>query len=283
MTVTTGRKSRLCERSSITMSVSRRPASSAINTEIRTIPPKLTRYSVRRLDHTHCEEIRLSDLRVRQSPLLGTSEAGTDQTPASRTQHVQGGTYPPTSGNSIATPAGNIGRRSSAPKVIVADAKMAARIHTATRQDRSRVRSAPTSNQGGRCNVLKGGSDVIRFGIAQEIVPRVSLASSPGPSPWPSTSAIQFSSGEGSPPLQPHASYASTLSAPSRRASGSGSRSALEALRAEREAAEAEARQAMARALPNIFPEILVAPPTAGGAGGSGDGMRRPRGWVAGA
>lgn len=187
------------------------------------------------------------------------------------------------SGNSIPAQAENVGRRSSAPEGAITDAQLAARIHAATRQDRSGIHTAPTSDQGGRARVPKGGGEGIRFGVEQEIVPRVSSASSPGPSPWPSTSAIQLSSGEGSPPLQPQASYTSTLSTPSARASGSGSRSALAALRAEREAVEAEARQAMARAAPNLFPEILVAPPTDGRAGLSGEGMRGPRGWVAGA
>ena len=249
--------------------------------------PNITRYSVRRLDHTHCEEIRLSDLRVRQSSLSGPAEADPDKTPAPQNQHkVRSSARPSTSGNSIQAPAGSARQRSSAAEGDdVPDAKRAARIDAATRRDRwSRVRSAPTSDQGGRGHAAKRGGNVIRFGVEQEIVPRLSAASSPGPSPWRSTSAGQFSSGEGSPGLQPQASYTSTLSGPSQRASGSGSRSALAALRAEREAAEAEARQAMARAAPNLFPEILVAPPTAGGAaGGSGNETRGPRGWVAGA
>eukprot|EP00752_Nemacystus_decipiens_P008616 g7695.t1 len=174
--------------------------------------------------------------------------------------------------------------RSSAPEGdSVPDAKIAADIHTVTRQDRSRVRSAPTSDQGGRCYVPKVGGDVIRFGAEQEIVPRVSSASSPGPSPWPSSSVVLVSSTESSPRQQPQTSYTSTLSAPAGGGSGPGSRSVLAELRAEREAVEAGARQALARVAPNLFPEILVAPPTTGDAGGSGNGMRGPRGWVAGA
>lgn len=219
---------------------------------------------------------------MRQSPPPGTMKAGADHTPSSQRQSsVQGNTPPSASDNSIPAPAGkNVGRRSSAPEGIAADAKSNSRNHAATREDRSRVRSAPTSDRGERGYVQEGGRDVIRFGIEQEIVPRVSLASSPGPSPWPSPSVVQLSSGGGSPGLRPQASYTSTLSAPSRRASWSGSRSALASLRAERELVETEARQAMARAAPNLFPEILV--PTAGEAGGSGDGMRGRRGWVAG-
>lgn len=211
---------------------------------------------------------------MRQSPLLGKLGLGADQTP------------PYTSGNTIPAHAGSIGRRSSAPEGNLQDFTLAATNHAATRQDGLRVQSAPASDQGGiRCHVPpQRGGDVIRFGVEQVFIPRLSSTSTPGPTPWPSTSAIQLSSGEGSPRLrQQQASQPSTISAPSRRESGSGSRSALAALRAEREAVEAEARQAMARAAPNLFPEILVAPPTAGEAGGSGDGIRGRKGWVAGA
>lgn len=222
---------------------------------------------------------------MRQSPLLGTLQVGADHAEPPRRQNgvVQGNTPPSTSGKIIRAQAGNTGRRSSAPAGDAADAKFAASNLLTIRQDRPRVHSAPTSDHGGIGYALQGGGDVIRFGVEQEIVPRLSSASRPGPSPWPSSSAAQFSSEEGSPPLQQQASNTSTLSGPSRRTSGSGSRSALAALRAEREAAEAEARQAMVRAAPNLFPEILVASPTAGEAGGGADGMRGRRGWVAGA
>lgn len=246
-----------------------------------------TRYSIRRLDDAHCEAIRMSDLRVRQSPLVGTPGAGVDQTEASRRIHHIHKQAPSSAlGTSAPALVGNIWRRSSAPEGNAADPITSANSHAAVRQHRSGVQSAPTSNQGGTRRVPPESGDVIRFGIEQEIVPRLlSSGSTPGPSPWPSSSTIQLSSGEGTPSLQQQQqiSHTSTLSAPSRRASsGSGSRSALAALRAEREAAEAEVRQAMARATPNIFPEILVAPPTAREAGGSGEGIRGRRGWVAG-
>eukprot|EP00903_Cladosiphon_okamuranus_P010537 g9967.t1 len=244
------------------------------------------RYSIRRLGRTHSEEIRLSDLRVHQPPLLGMMEAVPNQASASQRQDdMQGSARHSVSGNSTPAQAGNVERRSNVPEGIADDAQVAARSHAVTRQDQSGVHCTPTSDQGGSVYVPKGGGggEVIRFGVEQEIVPRLASASSPGLSPWPSTSAVQLSSGEGSSPLQPHASYTSTLSAPSRRASGSGSRSALATLRAEREAVEAEARQTMARAAPNLFPEILVTPQTVERASGSANGMRGPRGWVAGA
>lgn len=319
---------------------------------VRCPPPP--RYSMRRLDHSHSEEIRLRDLRVRQqSPptmpamasngrLLrrrGSDDNGDDD-------GVEGNQT--TSSATAATAQGEftIGlRRSSAPEgagnaaddafQAQSDSSGAAANH---HHDRSRVQSAPASDRrgGGGCSAgggTTGGAtrsrtrkneidpgdhrrnrrrrshhdvspraeeeEVFRFGIEQGVVPRLLSSYSSSSTPNNSSLAllrqqtgsfVQLSPAGGTGGVLPisqrqQMSRTSTLSGlGSGSGSGSRPRSQLAAVRAEREAVEAEARQAMAWAAPNLFPEIFLAPPaTARGSGGSSQHeiIAGRRGWLA--
>lgn len=240
-------------------------------------PP--VRYSVRRLDLTHCNEIRLSDLRIHHEPLPGIIPVASDGAPEDLEHAGTSSTV------GCAETSNTIRRSASTPYSKPAHTSSAPRDCGAASRNRMRVQSAPTGHLGGAATGheadwwSKGykpstGGNVIRFGLEQAVVPRVSSPASTNSSPWPSASHVQLSLGTGSPALQ--VSRTSALSS----GLGAGSGSGLEAVRAEREAVEAEARQAIARAEPNLFPEIIVASPAAGEAQ-FGNVMRGRRGWVA--
>lgn len=287
-----------------------------------TLLPSPLRYSVR-LDHSHSEEIRLRDLRARQSTLPTTPVVTTGRKNRISGGSVQGRNTPlPTSDCVGTAPPGFIGRTSSAPVgssdaaedafPAESDPKGAA-THC---HDRLRVQSAPASDQGGGGSGTTSGGrkshpsndvdpwrrrwnhhdvspraeEVIHFGIEQVVVPRFSSSSpltynNASSTIRQSSSFAQLSTarGSGSPTLQPQQlSRTSTLSGlGSGSGSGSRPRSQLAAVRAEREAIEAEARQAMARATPNLFPEICMAPPAAGGGGSCDEMIAGRRGWLA--
>ncbi|CAM9258655.1 unnamed protein product [Ectocarpus sp. 4 AP-2014] len=238
------------------------------------------RYSVRRLDLTHCNELRLSDLRIQHTSLPGITSVASEGAP----EDVGHAGCSSTVGRVETSK--EIRRSASTPYSKPAHTSYAPRDCAAASRSRMRVQSAPTGHLGDAATGdeadwrPKGhkppvGGDVFRFGLEQAVVPRVSSPSSTNSSPWPSASH-QLSLGTGTP--APQVSRTSALSS----GLGADSRSGLEAVRAEREAVEAEARQAMARTEPNLFPEIIVASLPAGDAG-FGNVMRGRRGWVAGA
>ncbi|CAN0088826.1 unnamed protein product, partial [Ectocarpus sp. 6 AP-2014] len=224
-------------------------------------PP--VRYAVRRLDLTHCNELRLSDLRIQHAPLPEITSVTSEGAP----EDV--GHAGSSSAVGRAETSKTIQRRASTPYSKPAHTSSAPRDCGAASHGRTRVQSAPTRHLDGAttgdevdwwskgCKPPIAG-DVIRFGLEQAIVPRVSSPSSTNLSPWPSASHVQLSLGTSTPTLQ--VSRTSALSS----GLGAGSRSGLEAVRAEREAVEAEARQAMARAEPNLFPEIIDDSPATG-------------------
>ena len=84
----------------------------------RTVEPprdRANRYLIRRLDHTHCEEIRLSDLRIRQIPpwkasgrkAKATVSRDTIKTNSSPLADID----PATANGCTGSPGANLGRR----------------------------------------------------------------------------------------------------------------------------------------------------------------------------
>lgn len=288
------------------------------------LPPP--RYSVRRLDHSHSEEIRLRDLCIGQSsppatPVAVTTGARLEQGCGGA---VQGENTPSSTSDRVGTAQfGSMGRKSSPIEGIsnAADnafpSQSGLKGEVSHRHDRSSVQSAEASDQrdgrgsgtpdGGRRSrpgskinprrqrrnrheVPPTAEEAIRFGMEQGVVPRLSPSpcgsapNSPILTLPQSSSFVQLSSAgwSGSPFPQQRGSRTSTLSGlGSSSGCGSRPRSQLEAVRAEREAVEAEARQAMARAAPNLFPEIFMAPPAPGDGKGGSETIAGRRGWLA--
>ena len=117
------------------------------------------------------------------------------------------------------------------------------------------------------------GEGFLRFGSDQGTIPR--LPSTLGRQSWPSSLVTQFSSVGGS---SFPTSRASTTSSIRRSKPRKGERGGvLAAAREAKEAGDLEARQALARAEPNLFPEICSASLT----DANDEKLRGRRGWLA--
>ena len=305
-------------------------------------PRTCNRYLIRRLDHTHCEELRLSDLRIRQIPPWKTRGFGAKPT-ASR-DNLEAGGLPSTAANAATVVGGTgypgaisgehfdprprssdgAGSDRSVREGCRANASAIAQAkerHPSS-QYRTGVLSAHTTHgditdiskhgrgdssggggggggggdgdgggggggddgggDGGGGDVWVGvggggvgvgsGGGCVRFDSGQGTVPR--LPSTLVRQSWPSSPVTYFSSAGSSFPL----SRASTTSSGRRSKSWKGERGGLLAVAREaKEAGQAEARQALARTEPNLFPEIFAASPGEA----SGENLRGRRGWLA--
>lgn len=138
------------------------------------------------------------------------------------------------------------------------------------RNAESPSRGWPSSDGGAGAGGPVG--ECFRFGSDQGMVPM--LPRSPPRQPQSAGSVLPFSSAT-SPSLLSRAS--TTASGRGSSASGRGAPWGLAAAREEREAVEAEVRQALARAEPNLFPEIFAASTAEGGS----EELRGRRGWLA--
>lgn len=166
-------------------------------------------------------------------------------------------------------------RRASASDVVARGNERSDRPNGSSGMNRAQTTHGGLVDLGeeGRLVVVGGGTsgeEYFRLGSAKGTVLRF-----PPPisrQPRASESLIHFAS----------ACSSLMFSRPSSASGGAGSgsktesRGGLAAARAERQAAEAEARQALAKAEPNLFPEICM-PPT--GNGGAGQ-IRGRRGWL---
>ncbi|CAM9261120.1 unnamed protein product, partial [Ectocarpus sp. 8 AP-2014] len=147
------------------------------------------RYSVRRLDLTHCNELRLSDLRIQHTSLPGITSVTSEGAP----EDVGHPGNSPTVGRAETSKA--IRRSASTPYSKPAHASSAPRDCRAASRSRMRAQSASTGHLGDAATDdeadwrPKGykppvGGDVFRFGLEQTVVPRVSSPSSTNSSPW---------------------------------------------------------------------------------------------------
>ncbi|CAM9958822.1 unnamed protein product, partial [Ectocarpus sp. 12 AP-2014] len=149
------------------------------------------RYSVRRLDLTHCNELRLSDLRIQHTSLPGITSVASE----GALEDVGHAGNSSTVGRAETSKA--VRRSASTPYSKPAHTSYAPRDCGAPSRSRMRVQSAPTGHLGDyetgdeadwRPKGYKPsvGGDVFRFGLEQAVFPRVSSPSSTNSSPWPS-------------------------------------------------------------------------------------------------
>lgn len=270
------------------MCISMRPISPAVPFALFPV-----RYSIRRLDYTHFQDIRLSDLRIRQGSPATCEEneiaAPADPKASNLTINMggsPGGAADPASAHGIPAPGPSIitgikdkslhraavtgggVRRGGAGASLSEVASPAA-------HDGVHVRDLHRQPEGdawgvGRAGGAEGerGGGCFRFGSEEGTFPRVSP--SPSCQPWSSNPQRCHLASAGSSLLLSRTSTI-TASVGGGRGSGGGRGAGgiVAAGRKERAAADAEARQALARAEPNLFPEIFV-PPSGGSKGRRG-------------
>lgn len=239
----------------------------------------------------------MSDLRVQQIPLPSKPTGGTvdEAAPVATEAASQQGRLGQAGSASSAGPVGADSVQGCEHALAVHEGKFSGtlpaprrseetivaspRLHPARRADRGGAAVGGEADQRERLNFSPPGGEAIRLEIGQEVIPRLSSAVPLNQSSLESTTLLQLSSQrESSLLLMPRSS---TPLPPSRECSRRRSRSSPAEARAERNAIEAEARQALARAQSTLFPELVVDPPITTETGGD-RATRGRRGWLAG-